>query len=481
MLSFIPRPAVMSRLRAELQAVRERGRGRMVAVRGRRQMGKSTAVESFVEHCETPYVFATGLYRQPAQEQLIVASEAFETSANPLPGIEERVSPAQNWREWLGRVAVAASAGPVVVVLDEFPWMAAGGDTASLEGTVQSVWDRTLEKLPVFLVLIGSDIAMMERLAQHDRPLYGRFSELVVPPLNPAETALALPEASAFDVFDTYLVTGGYPRLLTDLVISGGSVDRWVTRSLLEATSPLDVTARLNLDAELADSTAAYRVLSAVGSSERGQLNLGAVAAGISGTGTATKAEETAAIRAVTQLVGKRLIEIEEPAWANSNRLRRYRVADTYFRFWFRYVERNLGAISRGRGDIAAAAFERDWQSWRGVLIEPTIRHALSLVARGDARLSSVDDVRPWWTRNGKVEVDAVGVSRDRSVFLATVKWRERGGVTADELRALSAVIVPRSERAELVAVCPSGAAPGSAISFSADDLLAAWAADGAD
>ena len=74
MLSFIPRPVVMARLRAELQAVRERGRGRMVAVRGRRQMGKSTVVESFVEHCETPYVFATGLYRQPAQEQLIFAA-----------------------------------------------------------------------------------------------------------------------------------------------------------------------------------------------------------------------------------------------------------------------------------------------------------------------------------------------------------------------------------------------------------------------
>lgn len=207
MPSFIPRPVVMARLTSELQAVREHGRGRMVAIRGRRQMGKSTVVERFVENCETPYVFATGLYRQPAQEQLIVASEAFGTSANPLPGVDEPTFPAQNWREWFGRVAVAASDGPVVVVLDEFPWMAADGDTASLEATVQSVWDRTLEKLPVFLVLIGSDIAMMERLAQHDRPLYGRFSEIVVPPLNPAETAFALPAASAFDVFDTHLVT----------------------------------------------------------------------------------------------------------------------------------------------------------------------------------------------------------------------------------------------------------------------------------
>lgn len=34
------------------------------------------------------------------------------------------------------------------------------------------MWDRTLAKLPNLLILVGSDVAMMERLAQHDRPLF---------------------------------------------------------------------------------------------------------------------------------------------------------------------------------------------------------------------------------------------------------------------------------------------------------------------
>lgn len=39
------------------------------------------------------------------------------------------------------------------------------------------------------LLLIGSDVAMMERFSQHDRPLFGRAQPLVVPALGGAEVA----------------------------------------------------------------------------------------------------------------------------------------------------------------------------------------------------------------------------------------------------------------------------------------------------
>ena len=46
---------------------------------------------------------------------------------------------------------------------------------------------------PVLMLLIGSDEAMMDRLFEHDRPLFGRLDDqLVVRPFNPAETAIAL-------------------------------------------------------------------------------------------------------------------------------------------------------------------------------------------------------------------------------------------------------------------------------------------------
>ena len=67
----------------------------------------------------------------------------------------------------------------------------------SLDGELQVALDTTLSKLPVLLILIGSDVAMMRRLIEHDRPLFGRVTPIVVPALNPAEVAEALPGRSA--------------------------------------------------------------------------------------------------------------------------------------------------------------------------------------------------------------------------------------------------------------------------------------------
>lgn len=470
------RAPVQSWLSSRLEEVRATGTGQLIAVRGRRQAGKSTAVESFVEASGVPYVYVTGMYRMPERVQLDAAAEAFGSSRNPvltgLPGVPG------SWRDWFGQIALAASQGPVIAVLDEFPWIAAG-DSAGLEGVVQAMWDRVLEKLPVVLILIGSDIAMMERLAQHDRPLYGRLRELVVPALNPAEVSAALPGMTAFEAVDAYLVTGGYPRLVADLRRSGLGVRDWVRASFGDDLSPLVATGRLTLDAEFADREAAYRVLSAIGAAEPARLGLGEIAAEISDPGGATKSVETAALRALAMLADdKRVVERELPAWATSTRLRRYRLTDTYLRFWFRYVERQVDVIVRGRGDIATAAFNRDWASWRGRAVEPLVRRGIELLGATDGRLAGVESVLPWWTRDGQVEVDVVAADRARTRVLGTIKWREVGGISRHEMAELGALRsrVPRAADAALAAICPSGEAPEQAdLAFSAADLVAAW------
>ena len=76
--------------------------------------------------------------------------------------------------------------------MDEFPW-AVQADP-SLEGELQVAWDPTSSKL---LILIGSDVAMMSRLLEHDRPLFGRVTPIVVPALNPAEVAQSLATSTA--------------------------------------------------------------------------------------------------------------------------------------------------------------------------------------------------------------------------------------------------------------------------------------------
>lgn len=476
---FFGRVEVLNALSRHLEKVTDSGTGRIVALRGRRQVGKSTVVERFVQSAGTPYVFVTGVLHASTTQQLADATRAIAESTHPVPdaGLLTE-SPARSWREWLGRLALAARTGPVVAVLDEFPWLV-GADPA-LEGELQVQWDRTLEKLPVLLVLVGSDVAMMDRLASHGRPLFGRVSPLVVPALNPAEIAQALPGRSATDVFDASLVTGGYPRLVTDLAADRSkSVAAYVTASLTDPYSPLITTARLSLDAEFGEPQAAYQVLSAIGSADRANPGFTDVLGAITDA-TERKRAEVATTRALRTLTDtKHLIDREQPAWAPaSSKLRRYRITDPYLRFWFRYVERNVERISRGRADLAIDAFTRDWPTWRGQAIEPVVREALLRLAPTDPRLAGVETVAPWWVRDNSVEIDVVAATATTTALVGTIKWRARGGVTANEIDQLRRHRdrVPHAENALLAAISPAGGAPaGADVGYSAAELLAGW------
>jgi len=442
-------------------------------------VGKSTVVERFVEASKMPYVFVTGVFGASLRQQLDDATLAVRESTRPLPDAALlTLSTAVSWREWLGLLAIAARSGPVIVVLDEFPWLAAADP--ALEGELQVQWDRALEKLPVLLVLVGSDVAMMERLASHGRPLFGRLQPLVVPALSPGELSEALPGRSASEVLDSYLVTGGYPRLVADLA-NGRSrtAHEYVRMSLADAYSPLVTTARLSLEAEFPDAPTAYQALSAIGSDDTARPGFNDVLSAISDPAERKRAE-TATTRALRTLTGtKRLIEREMPAWAAAaSKLRRYRITDPYLRFWFRYVQRQVDRIARGRSDLAIAHFDRDWLSWRGRSIEPVVREALLRLAVTDANLAGVETVQPWWVRDGSIEVDVVAATSTATALVGTIKWRAKGEVTAgeiDELRRHRAR-VPRSEAALLAAISPSGSAPREAdIAYTAADLLAAW------
>ncbi|GAA1720014.1 ATP-binding protein [Isoptericola hypogeus] len=478
-IPFFGRRGVLAALTGHLDAVVQGGGGRIVAVRGRRQVGKSTVVERFVERAERPYVFATGVFGAATPQHLDDATRAVTESRHPLPDADLlTASTPTSWREWLGRVALAARSGPVIVILDEFPWMAAAD--RSLEGELQAQWDRVLERLPVLLVLVGSDVAMMERLAEHGRPLFGRLRPLVVSPLDPAEVADALPGRSAFEVFDAYLVTGGYPRLVADVAATGAeTATDYVREALTDPFSPLVTTARFSLDAEFPEPQVASQVLSAIGSDDAARPGFNDVLSVISEPAE-RKRMETAVSRALRTLTEvKGLVEREQPAWsASASKLRRYRVTDPYLRFWFRYVERQADHIARGRSDLAVGAFDRDWSSWRGRSVEPVVRAAVERMARTDDRLEQVEAVRPWWVRDGSIEVDVVAQTPERTALVGTIKWRAAGGVDAHEVDQLRRhrERVPRSEDALLAAISPVGTAPsGVDVALGAPDLLQAW------
>jgi len=475
---FIERPDVMAMLQGYLDAVRSSGHGQILAIRGRRQAGKSAAIEHFCDQSEVPYVFATGIQRAPIQVQMEDFASAVLQSHQPLPNAGLMFgSVPTSWRDCFGLLEVIAQQGPIIVVLDEFPWMAEGDVT--LEGSLQASWDRHLERLPILLILVGSDVTMMQRLSTYNRPLFGRLREIIFSPLNPADIAGAADQWTSSDVIDAYLVTGGFPRLVTDLIKAGTLPAPFVRQSLLDPLSSLVATGCLVLNAELPDSPVTAAILAAIGANDLGWARFSDITPPASSPNE-INAAKTATTTALKVLSGpKRLIEMEMPAWAaDASRLRRYRVADPYLRFWFRYVRQYANVIERGRADLAIDHFDRDWTSWRGYSVEPLVRESLLRLGAVRKELSSIEKVSPWWTRDGQTEIDVVAMSRVETVLVGTIKWRQNQGVTGHDMKALAddARLVPKSTDYQLAAICRQGDRPqGADLFFTADDIVRAW------
>ncbi|WP_250302003.1 ATP-binding protein [Streptomyces sp. A 4/2] len=481
-MDFYGRRYVFDDLGRRLDRIRDTGTGQLLAVRGRRQVGKSRLFTRFVEQSGLPYLYFTAVKNAAPAAQLQTLVADMRTSTTPLKDADSLfAAPPTDWRDALGRIAVACRDTPSVVVVDEFPWAAAADP--SLEGQLQNAWDRQLEHTPVLFVLIGSDVTMMERLTEHDRPLYGRAKNQTISPFNPAECAEALSagvgtEADAVAAFDTALVTGGYPRLVADRA-RAESTTAFVHEQLGDENSDLAVMGQRSLDSEFPDAQQARRVLSVIGGTEIGSSTFNQVVGRLPG---ADSTAQTAVTRAIRVLSDKGVVTVDVPVGSGANsKLRRYRIADPCLRFWFRFVEEQLPHIARGRPDIARSAFDRGWLSWRGRAVEPLVQDAVSRLGPDLPGLEGAGQAGSWWNRDNSTEYDIVlpAAAGKKALLVGSVKWRGNKQFGARDLAHLAEARhhVPGADTAQLLAVCPAGLADGVRpdVALGPADLLAAW------
>jgi uncharacterized protein len=465
--TFAGRFGQLQTLTNDLEEVRRSGTGRFVLVRGRRQVGKSRLIEEFVERSHAPSIFFSATKGRDSKAEL----REFAQLIGLLPSSTLGALIDVEFNSWDGAFQALARAieEPTIVVVDEFPYLVEGA--SDIEGSFQKAWDRSLKGLPIVLILIGSDLAMMDALTEYGRPLYGRPSrELHLDPLNPSETA-SLTGLDAVDAFDAYLVTGGFPNLVNRWT-EGQSLKQFLGSQLATSSELIVVAGERTLAAEFPPDSHARSVLSCIGN---GFPNFSSIA---SQTGIAS----TSLDRALKQLLAKGMVVIDLPTSAlERNKETRYRLADPYLAFWLRFLERAVPLLDRGRSDQVLQNVLRQWPDFRGAAIEPTIRECI-------ARLLPIEDtdahtVGKYWTRDGSTEVDVVGVNgygkQRRVSFVGSMKWRANKPFTGTDAMALAAQrsLVPGTDdKTVLLAVSSSGFKVRDVpITLGPAELLAAW------
>ncbi len=442
----------------------------MIAMRGRRQVGKSRLVEQFIHRSGARSIFYTASHKSPDEE---LRSFAEQLALSDTDGARVAAAgPLGSWEAALTLAATGASSDqPTVLVIDELPFLIRS--EPAIEAIIQKQWDRTLESQPVMIVLIGSDVSMMNALSEYGRPLYGRMSEMTIGPLSPRAIGemLGLKPAATLDA---YMVIGGFPRL-AQIWEPGEDMWRFLARTLQNPESPLAVLGERSLSSEFPAELKARATLEAIGAGER-------VFTAIMGrAGVSGKTLESTLVT----LMAKRVIEKNLPYSAQPRpKLSRYHVADPYLRFWLRFIRGSIPQLERGRADLVLRRIRDAWQPYAGHAVEPLVRTAVERMLP-DNRFGEAEFVGGYWNRDNSVEVDLVG-GRDplgsaRIDFLGSIKWRNRGKLDRADAKKLadSRVLVPGAgEKTRLVGVSRNGfAADGLDIRLTPEDLVSAFSA----
>ncbi|WP_152364715.1 ATP-binding protein [Microlunatus speluncae] len=469
---FVGRENPLARLTAVLQRARtdrDSKPGKALLIRGRRRVGKSRLVEEFVDRAGVPYLFFAASGR-PVRDELRLFAE--EAAASSLPGAKvfDGVE-LTSWDAALRLLATALADDGSVVIFDELPYLIDADQ--NFEGTLQRAFDRELSKHRLLLIGIGSDLSMMEALNSYGRPFHQRASEMVVPPLTPAEVGTMLGLAAA-EAFDAHLVTGGLPLICGEWP-SGASLWDYLEVAVSDPISALLVSGERSLAAEFPSDVQARTVLGAVGSGERTFTNIGRASGGI---------PQGSLNRSLKQLIEKRVIAVDEPLSTRAPRDKRYRVADPYLRFWLAFLGPHLDEIERGRGDRVLARIRTSWTSWRGRVIEPIIRDALErLDLPSTRRKDTVPGViGSYWTRTNDPEIDLVVADRSpvakEILAVGSIKWLENAPFDSHDLGRLQlhrGQLPGASATTPLIAVARSGCAADGVPWIGPDELLTAY------
>lgn len=455
---------------AELSACLESDGPELYIVTGRRRAGKSYLLTRFAASGQGIYYQAT---KRTEKEQLSTLSqivgEHFKDTALRYVALPD-------WEHLFGYIIERTSGERLVIVLDEFPYLA---DAApALTSIIQSLWDHRFAASRLKLVLSGSHVAAMKRLTEADQPLYGRRTgQLNVRPFSYADAARFVPGYEPRDRMLLYGILGGLPGQLR-LVDPAKSLAQNAARLLLNPSSRLHDEAVHVFDAFVPDAEAHYSILEAIAGGETRWNKIS------NRTGKNTAALK----RPLDWLMDMDVVRREAPITEYPNpapKSVRYRVTDPYLLFWYRIIAdiraRGLAAL-REPEDLWRAVVEPRMDGHMGDIYEEACR---SFVAYGRHPRMPFRPVQvgAWWTEDGQQEVDVVALGADGEVLLGEAKWGQVSSADLDTLQRRGEILIPQlsgvrsvtyalfSGRGFQDAAVDARVAAGEAIHFSITDM----------
>ena len=377
---------------AELHKIREHSKtaARMTVVTGRRRVGKTELITHALSDGKTPFIYFL-ITRAP---QTVVCenlqAEIARVFARPMPGRIER------FVDIFRFVMEKAETTPLTLVVDEFQEF--DRTAPEVYGEVAGIWDQLHKTSRINLVFCGSVNRLMHKVFfSYAEPLYGRntgrldLKPFPVSTLKEIFAEYAPAKRKASDLLDLWTLTGGVARYVEQLMDDGAVTRKKMFASVFKLDSSYLDEGLSSLVQEFGKEYGTYfSIMSSIasGHTEYSQIK--------NDVGTEVGAH-LAKLENEYGLVRRKL-----PMFAaQSSKRSVYEIDDCFFRYWFRFVWKNMHLKELQRFDVMRELAEGGYEVFSGHALEQYFRWKFI----EEMKYTRMDS---WWDRKGENEIDLV-------------------------------------------------------------------------
>ena len=223
----------------------------------------------------------------------------------------------------------------IVVVIDEYPYLKAMNDSATVDSIFQNIIDNRLVNIE--LILSGSHIGMMKDALQEKNALYGRFAVTIkLNELNYLEAAKFYPDKTPYDKAAHYAVFGGSP-FVNQALQPTATIRENIISTILNPMSAVYLYASQLLLSDYSVKINAERIFSVIGNGKKRYTEI-EDKLDVKKTGNLSKQ--------IKLLIDLEIIARNSPInKIGDNKKSTFEINDNLLRFYFTFIYKNASAL----------------------------------------------------------------------------------------------------------------------------------------
>jgi AAA+ ATPase superfamily predicted ATPase len=385
----------------EIEKVEEKYRSdksEFVVLYGRRRIGKTELIKKFIEEKKAFYFLCE-------KNKIELESERFVERFNRKFDVFVE---ARNLEEFFEKISTRFENERVIVAIDEFSyWLEREKDKISSQ--FQYIVDEILPGTKIFVIVCGSLVSTMESLLSYKNPLYGRATlRLKVLSLSFLDTCKFFNKFDTYDLVKVYATVGGIPAYLNEFNDSL-TFEENVNRTLFNKDHVLFDDAERLLKDEMREP---YVYLSILEQISEGATTLTEIS-------SKSRVDVTNLPKYLKVLENMGLIKKIYPVISGGKR-GIYKIMDTYFHFWLKFVHRYKEEVELGT--MAFSAIENEFNRYVGQVFEDL---AKEFVIKKSFELPfQFVRIGKWWYKDKEIDLIALNEHTKQIAFFE-VKWHE--------------------------------------------------------